>query len=537
MFETKLACVIPMTGQGVRFANAGYRKPKPLIEVNGVPMIKRLLNSFNPNWDYYFILAENHQDSGLIECLTEAMPQAKILIIPHEKKGPSWAVLSALERLPKDQPVLVSYCDYGMVWDHQQFESFVKNADCDACLVSYRGFHAHYLLPTNYAFSRLDGERVVEVREKGNFTNNREDEYASCGAYYFRTAALLKASIEAQIQRKMDLNGEYYTSLTIQAMLLENPAAHVRVFEIPGFFQWGTPLDLACFEYWEKTYRAWNKNIGSGSPIEVDQVLMPMAGFGSRFSKLTDMAKPLINLDGVPMYLRALQTLPVAKKKILVSRREIINELQKETIQTVALDEVPPGQALTTEKGVVLLDDQGDVLVSACDHGIVLDPLVWQAFRQNPDCVAAIFTIKGFPGVLRSPFSYSYVVVKAPSGEVTKVSVKKPVSEKAQDDHLLVGTFWFKNKGVLADGIERLKAKNELVNNELYLDAVFNEIIASGKKVRIVELNGYINWGDPDSLKESLYWQEQFMGRYLNKRNSYPGVLFAAKNNQERNYK
>lgn len=35
-----LNIVIPMAGRGSRFANAGYKMPKPLIDVNGKPMIE-----------------------------------------------------------------------------------------------------------------------------------------------------------------------------------------------------------------------------------------------------------------------------------------------------------------------------------------------------------------------------------------------------------------------------------------------------------------------------------------------------------------
>lgn len=66
MAHHKIACVIPMTGQGVRFSSVGYKDPKPLIPVSGQPMIERLLSNLNPSWDYYFILAENHRTSGLL---------------------------------------------------------------------------------------------------------------------------------------------------------------------------------------------------------------------------------------------------------------------------------------------------------------------------------------------------------------------------------------------------------------------------------------------------------------------------------------
>ena len=40
--------VIPMAGRGQRFVESGYDKPKPMIDVVGVPMICLLYTSPSP---------------------------------------------------------------------------------------------------------------------------------------------------------------------------------------------------------------------------------------------------------------------------------------------------------------------------------------------------------------------------------------------------------------------------------------------------------------------------------------------------------
>ena len=524
--------LIPMSGQGRRYRAAGYTEPKPLIPVNGVPMIERLLSNFPAHWPTTFVLAENHRETQLEATLKRNRPQAQIIYIPEHSKGPSYAALAGLEKIPTDAPVFLSYCDYAMVWDNAQFERFVRDSNCDACLVSYRGFHAHYLGATNYAFSRQDGERVVEIREKGNFTSNRENEFASCGAYYFGSAEILREAIEVQSKAGMQLGGEFYTSLTVEALLKSKPDAHVRVFEIPYFFQWGTPEDLRIFEYWEKTFKAANRLVGQPRG-KVDQVLMPMAGLGSRFKDISNKSKPFIPVDGVPMFLRAAGSLPEAKTTAFVLHKGLAADFAEafpaankdSSTKSVVLSETPPGQALSTEAGVRLIG-KGDVVVSSCDHGIVLDPKKWDEFRRSPDCGAAIFAVRGFPGTIRRPEAFAYIETKGEGTfpEVAAVSVKKPLSATPQKDWLLVGTFWFKDAQVLQGGIDKLKAANVRVNGELYLDSVFDILRAGGTKVRIIPLEGYINWGDPDSLAEALYWQEVFFCRSTAYRPRLPGM-------------
>lgn len=271
--------VIPMSGQGVRFQAAGFRQPKPLIPINGIPMIERVLASFPKNWKAWFVLAENHRSTELESTLRKLRPNGDITFIPQHKKGPGFAITGILDKLPSGEGIFVSYCDYGKLWNAAEFERFVAQTQCDACITSYKGFHPHYLRPTMYAYSRLDkNDHVVEVREKGCFTENRENEFASAGGYYFRCPEILAQSLEWQKQGELSLGGEWYTSLTVQALLKNKPDADVRIFPIDKFFQWGTPEDLKDFEAWENHFLK-----GSPLPFEENRVQQYwMEVFGSR---------------------------------------------------------------------------------------------------------------------------------------------------------------------------------------------------------------------------------------------------------------
>jgi NDP-sugar pyrophosphorylase family protein len=522
--------LIPMSGQGTRYKKAGYLQPKPLIPVNGTPMIERLLACFSPKWLSHFVLAENHRESGAESFIRRLRNDATISYIPEHSLGPSEAILCGLENIPDDDAVFVSYCDYGMVWDANRFEEFVRYSSCDSCLVSYRGFHAHYLSSVKYAYSRMAGERVVEVREKGSFTENRENEYASAGGYYFKSARSLREAIQFQYANEIKVNGEFYTSLTVQSLLEMKKDSDVRVFEIPGFFQWGTPADLQNFEFWEKSFRAYIAC--AGREVQVGQILMPMAGFGSRFRAVTDTLKPLIPIDGQVMFRAALNTLPRAKKNIFVTLDSIAGAVAAEAgpgAKIVALKETPSGQALSVAAGLDALVPESDIIITSCDHGLAVDPDLWNGFRESPQCDAAIFVIRGYPGAARRPTAFAYVVADASDLSstyplVSHVSVKNPVSDAPMADNLLVGTFWFKDKTVLTAGLDELKRRDTRVNGELYLDSIFECLMSMGKKVRMIPLEGYLCWGDPDSLAEALYWQDIFVGRTIERRARFPGI-------------
>jgi NDP-sugar pyrophosphorylase family protein len=47
--------IIPMSGFGERFRKAGYKVPKPLIEVEGKPIVAHVVDMFGENNDFIFI--------------------------------------------------------------------------------------------------------------------------------------------------------------------------------------------------------------------------------------------------------------------------------------------------------------------------------------------------------------------------------------------------------------------------------------------------------------------------------------------------
>ena len=52
--------VIPMSGFGERFRRAGYSIPKPLIEVEGKPIIAHVIDMFPGETDFIFICNQQH---------------------------------------------------------------------------------------------------------------------------------------------------------------------------------------------------------------------------------------------------------------------------------------------------------------------------------------------------------------------------------------------------------------------------------------------------------------------------------------------
>jgi NDP-sugar pyrophosphorylase family protein len=192
--------IVPMAGSGARFRRAGYQTLKPLIEVDGLPMIEHVVRMFPGEHDFLFICAEDHlQQTPLRAILKRLAPGATIVAIEPHKAGPVYSALAAGNFIKDDQPVILNYCDVAVLWDYAHFRRHMVALDCDGCLIAFKGFHPHSLGSTLYAYIREQNHRLLEIREKQAFTDQRMNEYASTGTYYFRSGALLKHYFTANI--------------------------------------------------------------------------------------------------------------------------------------------------------------------------------------------------------------------------------------------------------------------------------------------------------------------------------------------------
>jgi NDP-sugar pyrophosphorylase family protein len=246
--------IIPMSGIGKRFIEKGYKEPKPLIVVDGKPVIQHVVERFDRDDDFIFICSNHHlETTEMRQVLQKICPRGKIIGIDPHKLGPVFAVLQVLEHIADDEPCIVNYCDFSWRWDYDDFRKTMKETGCDGCVVSYKGFHPHLLGPNTYA-SMKENEPgwMEEIREKHSFTPDKMDCYQSSGTYYFKKGEYIKKYFRRMTEREITLNGEYYVSLVYN--LLKEDGLNIYIYEIPYFLQWGTPEDLKEYEYWSEYF-------------------------------------------------------------------------------------------------------------------------------------------------------------------------------------------------------------------------------------------------------------------------------------------
>lgn len=267
--------IITCGGKGQRFVNAGYKDPKPLINVNGEKIIEYICQMFDKEDEMIFICNETHLATTNIKQEFESIrPNSKILSVADHNKGPAWTIMQTdyNSYINDEEEVIITYCDNPYLWDYESFKGWLDHVKPDGCILSHTGFHPHRLASTYMAYMKTDVLRVLEVQEKQPYTDNHWEEQASTGTYYFRRGSDVKKYLQQAIDENVNYNGEHYITLVYNLLIRDRlkvfcyPTDHVAVFgtpeEVQNFEAWQTILkglqvknekDLVkCYRYWKE---------------------------------------------------------------------------------------------------------------------------------------------------------------------------------------------------------------------------------------------------------------------------------------------
>ena len=512
--------IIPMSGYGERFRTAGYTVPKPMIPVDGKPIVCHVIDMFPGETDFLFICNQDHLDTPeyrIRETLEQYCPTGKIVGIAPHKLGPVYAALQVSDLVRRDGPVVLNYCDFTCYWDWSHFKAFAAATQCDGAIPSYRFFHPHLLGSTYYAYQREKDGWVSEIQEKMPYTDTPMNEYASSGTYYFRSGQKMLDYSNLTIGRDdLTVGGEYYASMVFRPMI--EAGERIAVYELQHFMQWGTPHDLAEYVRWSNTFRGLIDPTLAAHPVSPGRgaLVVPMAGLGQRFvDRGYRTPKPLLPVSGKPMVVQAASDMPAADQHVFVLRQDLPGlEAIEQSLAAAfpgaefeVLEKLTDGQARTSLAGVDRVNPALPVTIGACDNGMLYAMGEYQSLMADPGTDVIVWVMRGHPGAIRSPKQYGWV--EEAGGLVKGVSVKVALGNPATEP-AIIGTFTFKRAADFVAAANRMIARDARVNNEFYVDTAINDAVALGLRCRILEVKHYIGWGTPDDLLTFEYWQSCF---------------------------
>jgi HAD superfamily hydrolase (TIGR01509 family) len=232
----KMNVVIPMAGHGSRFAQAGYTFPKPLIEVNGKPMIQVVVENLNLEAHYIFIVQKAHYEQYQLKYMLNMIaPGCDIVQVDGVTEGAACTTLLAKQFIDNDDPLLLANSDQYVEWNSNECLYAFTADGIDAGIVTFHSVHP------KWSYAKLnDAGFVAEVAEKRPISD-----LATVGIYYWKRGADYVKYAEQMIQKNIRVNNEFYVCPVFNEAI--GDGKKVRVKSIDKMWGIGTPEDLKTY--------------------------------------------------------------------------------------------------------------------------------------------------------------------------------------------------------------------------------------------------------------------------------------------------
>lgn len=255
------------------------------------------------------------------------------------------------------------------------------------------------------------------------------------------------------------------------------------------------------FQNIEKSLKNVNKSNMPKWKDEKMNIVIPMAGAGSRFEKAGyTFPKPLIDVKGKPMIQVVVENLNIDANYIFIvqkSHREKYNldnflKIIAPNCKIVETDGITEGAACTTLLAKEHIDNENPLIMANSDQFVVWDSNEFMYKMNENDYDAGIVTFNA------THPKWSFVKLND-KGLVCEVAEKNPISDIAT-----VGIYYWKKGSDYVKYAEQMIEKNIRVNNEFYVCPVFNEAILDDRKIKTYQINQMYGLGTPEDLDNYL---------------------------------
>jgi len=506
-----------LCGNSRRFHQLGYTGPKALLPVGEKTMIEHVLDMFDGNLcEFHFVvnLSQVNEDSNLINFLKSLVLKSTITVIEPHEIGPVLSVRKVTDLNP-DDPIIICYCDFIVEWNFRYF--LEKVVSYDGAIPSFKGFHPASFGTTYFAYMKTNAHNdMLELKEKKSFTNERQNEPASAGIYYFRDKKTFDHYADELLKNMPSDVKEAYVSLLYNFMVRDK--LNVLVTEVSKFICLGTPSDYEQYNFWDKYFKKTYLPKSRSQEKNLKLALIPMAGKGTRFSSYGyRVSKPLITVQDKPMILHAIDSIPKQDQYLILVRAndggkydlaKLFHNIDG-SFELIEVKSETSGQAATCLLAENRMCISAEMFITSCDYRVVYNDKKWDSILLDLSIDGAIWVTKTGNIPVKNPEAFAYCITNE-DGTVSEIVEKKVISQTPNNDPLVLGTFWFRRAENFLETAHYTIQNDIKVNGEHYVGNSINYLLSKGLKFVTFEVDQWISFGDPFELQIFEYWEDYF---------------------------
>jgi NDP-sugar pyrophosphorylase family protein len=227
--------LIPMAGEGSRFAKEGYTFPKPLISVDGKPMIQAVVENLDFDCEYVFLVRKQHMEKyeGLADTLDRITNGRFSLVeVGGLTEGAACTALLAEKHIDTDEDLLIANSDQIIEFQPQNFLNLKSLTEVDSIVFTFNAVHP------KWSFVKTNSRGfVTEVAEKRPISN-----IATCGIYWYRRGSDFVQYANKMIESDIRVNNEFYIAPVYNELIKDGKS--LVPFYVNKMWGIGTPEDL-----------------------------------------------------------------------------------------------------------------------------------------------------------------------------------------------------------------------------------------------------------------------------------------------------
>lgn len=231
--------VIPIAGAGFRFTKAGYKKPKPFIDILGKTMTEIVMENLSIKDARYILITRKEFLERERETIARIQKNyhCKFLTIDKLTEGACCTILLAVDYINNDIPLLTANCDQYIDISVCDYINNCKQRGLDGSILTF------YSTEAKWSYAKINQQGLVsEVKEKKVISN-----FATVGLYYFARGKDFVNSAAKMVANNDRVNNEFYTCPVYNYAIKSGLKIGVFNIDKDAMHGLGTPEDLENF--------------------------------------------------------------------------------------------------------------------------------------------------------------------------------------------------------------------------------------------------------------------------------------------------
>lgn len=232
---------MPMAGDDELFRKHSFPYAKPVIEIDGRPLIEHSVGGLRVLPDARFVFVIRKEDDlrfHLRDVLHLLDPEAIVIRADGETAGAACTALLAVEHVSNDEELLIVNADQMLDFDVAAALDDFRRRGLDGGTVVFDSVHPRW------SFVKTGPEDlVIEAAEKRPISRN-----ATAGVYYFRQGRFFVEAAQRMIRKGASVNGSYFVCPAFNEMILEQRRIGIVRIRREEYISLATPQAIEDYE-------------------------------------------------------------------------------------------------------------------------------------------------------------------------------------------------------------------------------------------------------------------------------------------------